>query len=323
MQALIEDWNELQLVRAIARAEGLVAATRMLGIDHSTAFRRLRTIEKRLGHQLFERAQGGTYWPTPFGERMTAAAERMEDEVLALARDIAGRDHRLTGRLRAACSETLAYRQLTPHLAAFRDAHPGIVVELTIDNRVLNLTRREADAALRPVRPKEGDLWGRKLADVAWAMYGAHSYLKRHGLAKRARDLGSHKLIGWDETAAGIKAAEWLATIAPASGVAYRTNSLVNQLNAVKAEMGLAALPCYLGDPEPELLRALPDPIAELAGELWIVTHVDLRRTARVQAFFELVGGGLAAQRGLFEGRTPTRPAAADATRKSDRKRRR
>jgi DNA-binding transcriptional LysR family regulator len=312
---MIEDWNELQLVRAIARAEGLVAAARTLGIDHSTAFRRLRTIEARLGHQLFERAQGGNYRPTPFGERMAAAAERMEDEVLALARDIAGRDLRLTGHLRVVCSETLAYRQLTPHLAAFLDAHPGIVVELTIDNRVLNLTRREADVALRPVRPNEGDLWGRKLADVAWAIYGTGAYLKRRGVAKRAPDLGSHMLIGWDETAAGIKAAEWLATVAPPSRIAYRTKSLVNQLNAAKAGMGLAALPCYLGDPETKLVRALPDPIAELAGELWIVTHIDLRRTARVQAFFELVGAGLPAQRALFEGRTPGRSRPTEATR--------
>jgi DNA-binding transcriptional LysR family regulator len=229
----------------------------------------------------------------------------MEDEVLALARDIAGRDHRLTGHLRVACSETLAYRQLTPHLAAFRNAHPGIVVELTIDNRILNLTRREADVALRPVRPKEGDLWGRKLADVAWAIYGARAYLKGRRVARRVRDLGAHMLIGWDETAMGIRVAEWFATVAPPSSVTYRTNSLVNQLNAAKAGIGLAALPCYLGDPESELARALPDPIPELAGELWIVTHVDLRRTARVQAFFELVGGGLAAQRALFEGRTP------------------
>ena len=104
---------------------------------------------------------------------MAAAAERMEDEALAIDRDIAGRDHRLSGRLRVTSSETLAYRKLTSHLATFRRTHPGIIVELVVDNRILNLSRREADVALRPMRPKEADLWGRKLADVAWTIYGA------------------------------------------------------------------------------------------------------------------------------------------------------
>jgi DNA-binding transcriptional LysR family regulator len=231
----------------------------------------------------------------------------MEDEVLALGRDIAGRDHRLTGRMRVTSSETLAYRILTPHLAAFRQAHPGIAVELTIDNRVLNLTRREADVALRPMRPKEGDLWGRKLADVAWTVYGSSGYVDAQGGLASPADLSAHPLIGWEAGATGIKAAEWLNGIAPDVAFVYRTSSLVNQLHAAKAGIGLAVLPCYLGDLEPELARALPDPVPELARELWIVTHSDLKRTARVRAFFDVVGTGLAADRALFEGDEPVR----------------
>jgi DNA-binding transcriptional LysR family regulator len=188
------------------------------------------------------------------------------------------------------------------------------VVELVIDNRVLSLTRREADVALRPVRPKEGDLWGRKLADVAWAVYGPRAYLDENGLLSSAADLARHPLIGWDEGAVGIGAAAWLERMAPAEAVVYRTTSLVNQLVAAKAGIGLAVLPCYLGDPETDLARALPDPVPELSTELWIVTHADLKRTARVRAFFELVGDGLARQRDLFVGNgavTPEPPAAA------------
>src|SRR5579863_10519159 len=103
----MDDWNELQLVLAVARAGSLTGAARALGIDHSTAFRRLQAIESRLALPLFERLPGGAYAATAAGERMAAAAERMEDEALSMARDIAGRDHRLTGRLRVTCSETL------------------------------------------------------------------------------------------------------------------------------------------------------------------------------------------------------------------------
>jgi len=316
MQTTTDDWNELRLVLAVARAGGLIGAARALRIDHSTAFRRLQAIEARLGQPLFERLPGGSYEPTAVGERMAAAAERIEDEALALARDLAGRDPRLTGRLKVTSSETLAYRLLTPHLAAFRRAHPGIVIELTIDNRVLSLTRREADVALRPMRPKEGDLWGRKLADVAWTVYGTKDYLAIHGAPATPADLKAHALIGWEETAPEIKAAEWLAAQVPASAVVYRTSSLVNQLAAAKAGIGLTVLPCYLGDPEPELIRALPVPVPDLTRELWIVTHADLKRTARVRAFFEVVGDGLAAERALFEGRRSDIRVPTDGRRK-------
>ena len=168
-----------------------------------------------------------------------------------MARDLAGQDRRLTGQLRVTCSETLAYRLLTHHVARFRAAQPGIVVELMVDSRVLNLSRREADVALRVARPREGDLWGRKLADVAWTAYGAADYLAGVPQLASPADLGSHPLIGWEEGTAGINAAEWLAQAAPSAAVVYRTNSLVNQLVAARAGIGLAVLPCYLGDPEP------------------------------------------------------------------------
>ena len=300
----MDDWNDFRLILAVQRASMLTAAAKALGIDHSTAFRRLNALEARIGVRLFERLPGGIYQATLAGERMAAAAERMEDETLALDRDLVGQDHRLSGRVRVTSSETLAYARLTQHLAAFRQVQPGIEVELIIDNRVLSLSRREADIALRPVRPKEGDLWGRKLADVAWAFYGAPARLdERDGPLSDLDDLCNHPLLGWEETAVGIRAADWLAHTAPPTAFVYRTNSLVNQLTAAKAGIGLALLPCYLGDCEPRLVRALSAPVPELTGELWIVTHVDLKGTARVRAFFDVVGDGLARERSLFEGR--------------------
>lgn len=300
----MEDWNELRLVLSIARAGSLTAAAGVLGIDHSTVFRRLNALEQRLAVRVFERLPGGIYQLTPAGERMAAAAERMEDEALSLARDIAGADGRLLGRLRVTSSETLAYSRLTRHLAAFRQVHPGIMVELVIENRVLSLSRREADIALRPIRPKESDLWGRKLAGVAWTFFASAAYLHAHGgPIEGPGDLGRQSLIGWEETAGGIMAADWLDRAVAADAFVYRTNSLVNQAVAARGGIGMALLPCYLGDGEPGLVRALAAPLPELAGELWIVTHSDLKGTARVRAFFDVVGDGLARERDLFEGR--------------------
>lgn len=295
----MDDWNDARLVLAVARAGSLTAAAKVLRIDHSTVFRRLASIEARLG-PLFERAPGGAYQPNPAGARAAAAAERMEDAALSLARDLAGQDSRLNGRLRITCSETLAYRLLTPCLARFRGEHPGIVIELAIDGRVLNLSRREADMALRVARPRERDLWGRKLADIGWCVYGAEAF---HAATPPPAGLDARAWIGWEEGTSGIGAADWLAQAAPASAVVYRTNSLVNQMMAARAGIGLAVLPCYLGDPEPALTRAPPGrPIAALARELWIVTHQDLRRTARVRAFFETIAACITADRALIAG---------------------
>ncbi|HWT31515.1 MAG TPA: LysR substrate-binding domain-containing protein, partial [Propylenella sp.] len=191
---------------------------------------------------------------------------------------------------------------LTGQIASFRAAHPGIVVELVIDNRILSLSRREADIALRVTRPREGDLYGRKLADVAWTVYGARDLLGEAGASGVPPELGSHSFVGWEEGVSGVNAADWLAAQIPAGAVVYRTNSVVNQLVAAKAGIGLAVLPCYLGDPEPDLVRVLPEPVPELRRELWIVTHADLRRTARVRAFFDVVGEGLVADRALLAG---------------------
>src|SRR3954451_6391355 len=301
----MEDWNDARLLLAVARAGGLVAAAKSLRLDHSTVFRRLSLLETRLG-PLFEREPGGVYRPTPAGARAALAAERMEEEVFGLARDLAGQDRQLTGRLRVTCSETLAYRLLTTYVARFRRAHPGIVVELAVDGRMLNLSRREADVALRGSRPREGDLWGRKLADIAWTAYGSPALLAAAPPLAAPADLALHPLIGWEEGTTGINAANWLAEAAPASAVVYRTGSLVNQFVAACAGIGLAVLPCYLGDPEPGLRRALPGgPVPALARELWIVTHQDLRRMGRVRAFFDAVCEGIESDRALIEGTEP------------------
>lgn len=304
----MQDWNDLRLVLAIRRSGSLAGAATALAVNHSTVFRRLGALEQSLGARLFERLPGGLYEATAAGERMAAAAERIETETAALDREIAGGDHRLTGSLRVTASETLAYRLLTPLIGRFRAEHPGITVELVIDNRVLSLSRREADVALRVTRPREGELHGRKLANIAWSIYAARPMARRLG-PRRNLNLDGVPLIGWETGAADINAAAWLQQHSDTPSVVYRTNSLVNQLIAAKAGIGAAVLPCYLGDPESDLVCLAPEPIPALDRELWIVTHADLRGTARVRAFFDTVTEGVSAARGLLAGgnrRLPT-----------------
>lgn len=284
-------WDDLRLVLAIARQGDLRKAAVAVGVNHSTMFRRLNALERALGSKLFERLATG-YRATDGGQRLLEAAERMETEALALDRDLSGRDTRLTGTVRVTASETLAFGILSGEIARFRSEHSGIQVELMVDNRVLDLSRREADVAFRATRPSEGDLFGRKLADVAWRFYAAPAYLAAHRKPRDFSDLGKHQVIAWGEATQPTKAAAWLTKNLPKGPIGYRTGSLVNQMLAAKAGLGLALLPTYLGGAEAALTPVLPI-LPDLRTELWLVTHRSLKDTARVRAFMEVVGDGV------------------------------
>jgi DNA-binding transcriptional LysR family regulator len=292
------DANDLSLVLALTRERTLAAAAEKLGVDLSTVFRRLNALEARLQVRLFDRSPRG-YQPTAAGERAAGAAERVETELHALDREITGRDQQLSGVVRVTASETFSYAVLPPLFAQFHALHPRIRVALSIDNRVMDLSRREADVALRVRRPADPDLFGRKLTGVAWAFFGARDApnLRREG---RAFNFGRHSVIGWDEPAR-IVASEWIAANVPAERISYRSNSLVNQLMTVRAGLGIALLPCYLGDRD-EGVRRISGVLPDLSSELWIVTHQDLKNTARIRAFLTVIGDAVAAARKKFEG---------------------
>lgn len=293
------DANDLSLVLALSRERTLASAAEKLGVDLSTVFRRLNALESRLEVRLFDRSARG-YQLTSAGELAASAAERVETELLALDREITGRDQQLSGVVRVTASETFSYAVLPPLFAQFHALHPRIRVVLSIDNRVMDLSRREADVALRVRRPVDPDLFGRKLTDVAWAFYAARDgavNLRKDG---RGFNFSKHTVLGWDEPAR-IIAAEWIAANVPPDRITFRSNSLVNQLMAVAAGLGIALLPCYLGDRD-ERVRRVSGVVPDLSSELWIVTHQDLKNTARIRAFLGVIGDAVVAARRKFEG---------------------
>lgn len=284
---------DLHTLLAIAREGTLAGAARRLRVNHSTVFRRLGAIEARLETRLFER-QGGSYVTTTAGEDLLRTAERVEAEVEALERRLSGQDLRLTGSLRLTAPDDLAEIVVMPLLAEFRRAYPDITVELAVDNRMLNLTRREADIALRPTRRPPETLAGRRIGALASAVYGAA------GAGARPED-PAQRWIAWEEGAGPPLVTRWLSDKVDRHVIGYRSNSLLNQASAVRAGLGCALLPCFLGDSDTRLVRA-GDPLPELDTELWLLTHPDLQRTARIRALLDLLYDSLRAQRPLFEG---------------------
>jgi DNA-binding transcriptional LysR family regulator len=289
------EWDDLRIVLAVFREGTLSGAARRLGVTHSTVFRRLGAIEKQIGARLFERFRDG-YVPTPAGETAAEAAARLEDEVLTLERRLSGQDLRPSGVVRVTTTDTLG-TILMRHLPAMRAVHPEIQFEVAISNAMANLTRREAEIAIRPTPEPPEILVGRRVADIAHAIYGSRAYLSRH----EEKDLSTHDWIALDDALASTVIGRWIHENLRAAHITCRVDALPALRDAALAGLGLALLPCYLGDPAPGLRRLAQK--TEPRSALWLLTHDDLRRTARIRATLDFLAKAFASERALFEGR--------------------
>nr|WP_297459807.1 LysR family transcriptional regulator [uncultured Halomonas sp.] len=277
-------WDDLKTVMAIAEAGSLSGAARRLGVSHATVFRRLGNIEQRLGAKLFERSRAG-YAPTPAGEDITVSAQRIEAEVLGVERRVIGQDLRPSGTVRVTTTDTLLAGLLSPIFAAFRLSHPEIFLEIAVSNQLFNLTKREADVAIRPSLTPPETLIGRRAGTIAQAIYGrADTAIFNEG----ALDLDTTDWVGADERLAYRALDAWMTDHGVDRYCRYRVDTLMGMLMAVRDGIGLAVLPCYLCDGDDRLAR-IGEPIPELATDLWLLTHPDLRRVARIRAFVDFV----------------------------------
>ena len=279
-------WDDLRFVIAIKRSRTLSGAGRSLSLSHATVFRRLESLERRLGVQLFERGRNG-YSPTPAGEHLCAAAERVEAEVATAERRIVGQDLKPEGTLRVTATDTLCSGILMPICHAFRQQYPDITLEIVISDQLSNLSRREADIALRATLRPQQTLTGRKLGTIAQAVYGP----ARHPAARKAEPRWTdYDWVGPDAALPYPPLEKWLAKNRLDGRIGCRVNTLLGMRDAALAGLGLTVMPCYLCDPDPKLVR-IGDPIPELETALWSLTHPDLKDVARVRAFLDFVAG--------------------------------
>lgn len=289
-------WTDLQHVLAVADHASLAAAARALGVNHTTVLRRVRAFEKSVGVKLFHRSPSG-YALTAAGEEVAASARAMQETAEAIERKVAGRDLRLTGTVRVTTTDTLAVKLMPSALATFAAAHPGIELEMTTTTAMVNLTKRDADVAVRASRTPPPSLVGRRVATIAIALYASPAYLER---VPARRVLEQHTWVGPDDSLAGSTFAKWIAEL----GIkpVLRADTLTALAHAAAAGLGVTALPCYLGDTLPDLVR-VRGPITEMDTDLWVLTHEDLRNTARIRAVTDHLVASLGEQRALIEGR--------------------
>jgi DNA-binding transcriptional LysR family regulator len=276
------EWSDVRVFLAIAREGTLGAAARKLALTQPTMGRRLNTLETAVGNKLFQRTADG-FVLTDEGSSMLAHAERMEEEALAIQRQLAGHSHQLQGGLKITSSDWFGTHVLSPVLAEFAIQQPGVTVELITEARFLSLSRREADLAFR-IRPfNEPDVVSRKLLHMNYGVYA------RHGIRKPISGDGQgSSLIALETGFAGMPDDSWLQKILPKANVVFRSNSRDVQAKMCEQGVGISVLPVALGDKlvGVERLSLGEEPPGR---DTWVGYHRDLRRLARLRALLDLV----------------------------------
>ncbi len=275
------NWDDLRYFRAVAETTTLAGAARRLSVNHSTVFRRINRFEKQLGTRLFERLPEG-YQLTGAGEEVFLRVSRIGDEVDEIQIRLQGKDFRPSGKIRLTAPDNLAYEYLPRYLVDFSQLYPDIEIDIVVGAENLNLTRREADVAIRATSKPPGHLVGRKLVDVEWAFYASREYL--HSSRPRSTaELAGHRLIGADGQLARLPAMQELEA-KQRDNIVMRCSTL-NAMSAMAvAGYGIALLPD--DQAKPTLDRLFPCDPREVS-EIWVLTHPELRRAERIRLLME------------------------------------
>jgi DNA-binding transcriptional LysR family regulator len=292
-------WDDFRLVKEIAAAKGLTGAAERMGVNHSTVFRRLGQLEEALRVKLFERHRTG-YALTSAGEEMAALAERMEDDVASFARKLAGQAVSPAGELRVTTNDTLLQHLLTPLFARFCAQCPDVRLDIVVANQALNLSKRDADVAVRATDNPPETLVGRRIATVAWAIYGRADEFQGAAEVDMAT-LVERRWVALGDHLGPVKAARFVRDRVAPERIVYKLNTVLGLAEAVEAGIGIGPLPCFIADAWPALVRLAP-PNPDFSTGLWLLTHPDLRQSARVRAFLDFMAAEIVKRRRLIEG---------------------
>ena len=291
------EWNDLAVILAIARAGSLSGAARTLGKTHSTVFRNIKAIEERTGVRFFDSGDHG-YLPTDAGRVALEYAERVEGEFHALGIEVLGLDARLSGRVRITCPEAFANEHAPGLVARFVKQHPDVRIDVTPGHGALDLNRREAEIAIRATKAPPDTAFGRKICPFRFALYASPDYLK----TAPEQPLAEHPVCLVEGTASWLVPTVWKSKEEGEDRAVFQCRASRAVQNAGAAGLGIAFLPCYVGDADPRLVR-VSDPIDTLDMDLWVLTHPELRNTARIRALMSFLYDALSAEADLWGGR--------------------
>ncbi|WP_095588681.1 LysR family transcriptional regulator [Actibacterium ureilyticum] len=278
-----DNWDEVRTAFQVARIGTVSGAADALGVHHATVIRHIDALESRLGVKLFQRHARG-YTPTDAGLDLLQVAQATADQFEQLAGRLRGHGAAMTGELVVTTIDTLS-PLVTPVVSAFQEEHPDLIIRLITDARVFRLEYGEAHVAIRAGNaPDEPDNVVQALYTQQSGLYAHRDYIAAHGMPDTEAKLAEHRFIGPTEETHRAKFYRWLFQNLPHQAITFRTSEIRTAMDALKAGAGIGFMPLWAVRDLPELVQVRP-PIAEWDAELWLVTHVDLHRTAKVQAF--------------------------------------
>lgn len=277
-------WDDLQMFLSVVEAGSVTAAAKRLRVNHSTVLRRIGHLEATLSTRLFDRLPAGYALTAPgheFAEKLAGVSEQIEDA----HRHIAGSDVEVRGTLRVTAPEMLFKTVLMPLMTRFSSLYPAVQLQLAMGTNNLNLTRREADVAVRASNHPPENLIGRRLGRVQTALYASRDYLASLPPGATSAD---YRWVALDETVIQMDSARWVRRNIDESRVVMQLDSVGGMVDAVACGTGVGLLLCPVADLQPDLVRlAPPDPALDFG--IWLLTHPDLKQVARVRAFTEFL----------------------------------
>ncbi|MBP9951382.1 MAG: LysR family transcriptional regulator [Cypionkella sp.] len=277
----MENWDEIRTAYQVARLGTVSGAAEVMGVHHATVIRHIDSLEKGLGAKLFQRHARG-YTPTEAGRDLMSIAQKTEEQFGQLASRIKGQGETVSGELVVTAVAGL-HRLLIPVFVRFQQSHPDVIIRFLTDMRVFRLDYGEAHVAIRAgSAPQEPDNVAQPLAHVDYGLYAAKSYVASHGLPKTEAEFPQHRFITSDSADTRAPFYRWLMARVPLEAQHFRITDTASAKAALRAGLGIGFLP--RGEASGDLIEVMPS-LPEWRGALWIVTHVDLHRTLKVQSF--------------------------------------
>ena len=297
------DWRLVRSFLAVLDQGSLLAAARVLNVSQPTLGRHITELESQLASVLFERTGRGLV-PTRTALQLAEAARQMQDGALQLSRTLAGAQAQAGGTVRITASVPVAVQLLPPILLALRLALPDIQIEIVSSNQVSNLLRREADIAIRMVRPDQTSLVARKLGETAVGAYAHRDYLARRGVPAQPAELLQHELIGSDAHPAIRLGFEAMGFPVPREAFALRSDDLLVQWQAVRAGLGIGFLADYQARLDPAVQPVLAGQLQIPPLPMWLAVHREIRTSRHIRAVFDFLATALPAALAAGRGRS-------------------
>ncbi|MBV4487141.1 LysR family transcriptional regulator [Pseudomonas sp. SWRI153] len=281
------NWDDARVFLAVCRESTLRGAARVLGVDQATVGRRVAALEKSLSATLFLRTSDG-YALTALGEAALRSVEKMEHSALELERHIHGLDDRLTGNVRVSTTDSLAIDFIIPAMARLHDQHPDVQIQLDASTQILSLAKREADIAVRNTRPDNPDLIARRIARWPVGLFASKAYIDSKGEPQPGSAFEGHDLVVYQPYLQSKKDLTLASEPLNRGRIVATLSSSLLVRRSIAAGLGVGEIPVYMGERD-GLVRLWPERAGPLPYEVWLVTHADLRHTARVRAVIEQI----------------------------------